>query len=59
MSLIQGASYFGQSTIQLKNLSSPNKIGATVNPARRSRKTWRGGLCRVTVLIVSLIHATS
>jgi hypothetical protein len=30
-----------------------------VNPARRSRKTWCGGLCRVTALIVSLIHTTS
>jgi hypothetical protein len=37
----QGARYCGHSTIQLKYLSSPNRIGATVKPARRSQKLGR------------------
>ncbi len=33
----QPARYFGQSVRTLKNLSSPNRIGATVNAARSIR----------------------
>src|SRR5262249_36958882 len=36
--------YLGQNVIQLKNLSMPNSIGATVNAIHRSRKAWNAGL---------------
>ena len=38
--LIHGARYFSQSTMPLKNLSSPNAIGATVNVIRSSVNAW-------------------
>src|SRR5919202_5092541 len=37
MWLIHGARYSGQTTMKLKNLSMPNRIGATTNPVRSSR----------------------
>src|SRR3954447_7649534 len=37
---ITGARYLSQSTSTWKNLSSPNAIGATVNPIRSSQKAW-------------------
>ena len=40
MSSIQGARYCVQSTVQLKNLSSPNRIGATTKPMRSNMNTW-------------------
>src|SRR3954471_20085136 len=40
MSLIQPARYVGQSTVQLKNLSTPNRIGAAVKPIRSSQNAW-------------------
>src|SRR5688500_4435104 len=39
----QGAKYRGQSTSRLANLSSPNRTGASVNAARRSRNAWWAG----------------
>src|SRR5204863_534354 len=35
-----GARYFVQSTITFRNLSAPNRIGATVKPDRRIRYAW-------------------
>src|SRR4029079_11457007 len=37
---IQGARYFSQSTMTLKNLSSPKAMGATVKAIRRSVYAW-------------------
>src|SRR4051812_28016054 len=37
------ARYFGQSVITLANLSSPNRIGATVNAVRRIKNASRPG----------------
>jgi hypothetical protein len=40
MSLIQGARYCSQSTITLKNLSRPKRIGATVKAMRMIVNAW-------------------
>src|SRR5215210_917455 len=48
-SLNSGARYFGQSLIMTSaNLSSPNRIGATVNAMRSSMKAWATGSLRST-----------
>ena len=38
------ARYFCQCTDRLKNLSSPNRIGATVKPMRSSQTAWWAAL---------------
>jgi len=43
---IQGARYSGHLTIMLKNLSSPNRIGATVKITRMIQKAWPTGLSK-------------
>lgn len=40
MSLIHGARYCGQSVSRFANMSSPNRIGATVNTVRNNRNAW-------------------
>src|SRR6478752_4405258 len=37
---ICGARYVGQSVSTFANLSSPNTMGSTVNPARSTQNTW-------------------
>ena len=56
MPFIQGARYTSQSGLRTRtNLSSPNRIGATVKTVRNSRKACRYPSCnsggRATVLV--------
>ena len=46
---IWGARYCSQSVSSPTNLSSPNRIGATVNTVRSSRKAWWAAGERVPV----------
>src|SRR5262245_23263662 len=43
-----------QSTSQSRNLSSPNRIGATVKPTRSSQKAWAAGSARVVEALVAV-----
>src|SRR6266513_5501942 len=54
-----GARYCGQRTIQLKNLSAPNRIGAITNPVRSSRYAWMPGLRKARSLVAKAMQATS
>src|SRR5688572_21951670 len=45
-SLNSGARYAGHVTSRSKNLSSPNAIGATMNPMRSSQNDWYAGSLR-------------
>jgi len=52
-SLNSGARYFVQSSVRTSaNLSSPNRIGATVKMTRRSRNAWALGSRRRAVDVV-------
>src|SRR6185437_14631074 len=52
-SRIQGARYFSQLTSTLANLSTPNRIGATVKPIRKSQKAWYAGSVLISALLTS------
>src|SRR4051795_5978262 len=45
-----------QSTSQFRNLSSPNRIGATVKPIRSSQNAWNTGF-EISVAVVAVVVA--